>query len=175
VVVATEVARLYRALIRARLRGRACERCGHSLELSSVVTAGEGTTLEEYGLSETAAAHLLAATEILRVQCDRCGATSDVGTPLTPLAETRVLSAEDQAQWSSHAVSVYRAIIHARLQDRVCSSCGGSLQSAKVERAAGGATLPEFGLDEDAAVALIAWMQCLTVRCPQCEGAVDIR
>jgi hypothetical protein len=77
-------------------------------------------------------------------------------------------------QWSPHAIEVYRSIVTNRLGDRVCDTCGASFRTAKVERAAGGATLPEFDLDDDAAIAIIAWTQRLSVHCSQCGVSVDI-
>jgi hypothetical protein len=171
--VSTGVAKLYWSLIRARLRGHTCA-CGRSLTNATLVSAGEGTTLEEYGLSETSAARLLAATEVLTVRCDHCGITRDVGTALAHSPQETSLTADDLAQWNPRAVESYRSIVTSRLADRVCDTCGGSLRAARVERATGGTTLPEFDLDDDAAVAVIAWTQRLTVHCGQCGADMII-
>jgi hypothetical protein len=172
-IVSTGVAKLYWSLIRARLRGLTCA-CGTSLTNATVVSAGEGTTLDEYGLSETSAARLLAATEVLTVRCDHCGVTHDVGTALEHSARVASLTADDLAQWNPHAIEIYGSIMTSRLADRVCDACGGSLRAATLERATGGTTLPEFDLDDDAAVAIIAWTQRLTVRCSLCDAAMAI-
>jgi hypothetical protein len=172
--VAALIPEKYRSLIQARLREHACQACGHSLEQSAVVRAGEGTTLEEYGLSETAAAHLLAATEVLTVVCGQCGSSCELGTPLQLAPEPRRLTANDMADWSRAAKGTYESIIAVRLSDRTCEGCGHSLREARVERAAGGAVLPEFDFDDEAALALIAWTQCLKVRCPHCSRRLAI-
>lgn len=169
--MATGAGQLYWALIRARLRDRICDRCGASLAEAIVVSAGEGTTLDEHGLSDTSVARLLAATEVLTVRCAGCDATCEVGDPLSHHPEPRVLRADDVAQWSAHALEVYRSIARVRLGDRTCPTCRAPLAEATVERAAGGTTLPEFDLDDDAAVAIVAWTQSLAVRCARC-GAV---
>jgi hypothetical protein len=172
--VATGAGQLYWVLIRARLRDRVCDRCGASLAKAIVVSAGEGTTLDEHGLSDTSVARLLAATELLTVRCDRCDATCEVGEPLVQRPEARVLVAEDMAQWSAHALEVYRSIVRVRLGDRTCPTCRSPLAEATVERAAGGSTLPEFDLDDDAAVAIVAWTQSLAVRCARCRGVTTV-
>ena len=172
--MSADVPQLYRALIRARLQSQRCAACGESLEHAAVVSAGEGTTLEEYGLSETSAARVLAATELLSVRCDRCGASNEVGFSLVQRSEARLLSADDLAQWSAKAVDVYRSIVRARLADRSCTACGHSLESAAVTTAGGGTVLPEFDLDDEAAVSIIAWTQCLNVPCPHCGTLVKI-
>jgi len=43
-----------------------------------------------------------------------------------------------------------------------------------IETAAGGATLPEFDLDDEAALTLIAWTQRLAVRCQGCGADAKI-
>jgi hypothetical protein len=80
--VVTDVSGAYRSLIRARLKDSPCPRCGHSLENATLVAACEGTTLDEYGLSDRSAAAVLAATELLTVQCGQCGGSCDLGVSL---------------------------------------------------------------------------------------------
>jgi hypothetical protein len=164
------VASIYRCLIRARLRERTCEACGRSLESATVVSSAEGTTLEEYGLSETSSLQLLVATELLSVQCEHCSVTCSVGTPLAHLAEARTLTDQDLAEWSPGAVSAYRSVIHSRLEDRTCGGCGSPLQATAIEQATGGSMLPGWDLSDESSAALIAWTQSLTVRCPQCQA-----
>jgi hypothetical protein len=171
--MSTDVAKLYWTLIRARLRDRSCPECKRSFADATLVSAGEGTTLEEYGLSESSAARVLAATELLRVTCDFCGTSSDVGSSLAQSPGLVILSADDRRPWSPHAMEVYRSVVAARLGDRSCTRCGEPLQTASVESAAGGTTLPEFDLDDDAAIAIVAWTQRLSVRC-RCGVALEI-
>lgn len=64
---------LYHSLIRARLSEQACGSCGTSLETGSLVGMGGGSTLEGFGLSDAAAARLLAYTQPLSVLCPQCG------------------------------------------------------------------------------------------------------
>ncbi len=168
------VAELYWALIRARLRDVSCKSCGTSLSRAIVVAAGEGTTLDDYGLSDSSTARLLAATEVLTVRCDRCDTTCEVGSSLVHAPEAPIVVARDLAQWSPHALEVYRSIVATRLADRKCTACGSSLSQATVDFAAGGSTLPEFDLDDDGAVAVVAWSQQLAVSCPQCGEVVTI-
>ena len=170
----TDVAKLYWSLIRARVRDRACTGCGRPLEDATLVSAGEGTALDEYGLSDSSAARILAATELLTVTCNHCGASSDIGSSFVHSPRAVILSADDMRQWSPHAAEVYRSIVATRLGDRTCTACGYLLEAASVERAVGGTTLPEFDLDDDAAIAIVAWTQRLTVRCSQCGIAVEV-
>ena len=172
--MSTDAAHVYWSLIRARLGSQACQKCGQPLQGGTVLSAGEGTTLEEYGLSDTSAARLLAATELLTVRCDHCGVEATIGRSLVQRPDMRSPTADDLAQWSPEAAELYRSIVQARLADRVCTACGASLGGCAIETAAGGAILPEFDLDDEAALALIAWTQCLTVRCTACDAAMKI-
>jgi len=166
--VSADVARAYWSLVRARLRDQVCEACGASLSDGVLVSAGDGTTLQEYGLSDTSAAQLLAATEVLTVRCDRCNTEATIGDAPLHRPEVRSLSAGDLAPWNPRAADLYRSIVRMRLADRVCPTCSAPFRDAVIESAAGGAILPEFDLDDEAALSLIAWTQCLKVRCEAC-------
>jgi hypothetical protein len=167
-------AQAYWSLIRARLRGQVCKTCGQPLRDGTVLAAGEGTTLEEYGLSDTSAARVLAATEVLTVRCEHCGAEVMIGQSLVHRPDMRALTADDLAQWSPEAAELYRSIVRMRLADRLCAACGRSLGESAIEKAGGGAILPEFHLDDEAALALIAWTQRLSVRCTACNAEMTI-
>ena len=167
-------ARAYWSLIRARLRGQVCKTCGQPLQDGTVLAAGEGTTLEEYGLSDTSAARLLAATEVLTVRCEHCGTEATIGQSLVHRPEIRTPTADDLAQWNPEAAELYRSIVRMRLADRLCAACGRSLGESAIEKAGGGAILPEFHLEDEAALALIAWTQRLTVRCTACDAETTI-
>jgi hypothetical protein len=151
-----------------------CPTCGQPLQGGTVLSAGEGTTLEEYGLSDSSAAQLLAATEILTVRCGQCGVVATIGRSLVQRSEIRSPTADDLRQWRPAAVELCRSIVRVRLSDRVCPACHGSLRDSTVEKAAGGAIFPEFDLDDDAALTAIAWTQCLTVRCVTCGAETKI-
>lgn len=172
--MSTDVSQLYWSLIRARLKDHACRVCGASLERATVTSAGDGTALDDYGLSETSAVRLLAATEVLTVECLRCQAVAEIGTPPPPAPVRAAPSVDDLTPWSARALDVYRSILRARLAGRSCRHCGNSLETATVERANEGATLPELDLNDEAAAALIGWTQRVEVRCPQCGGMVVI-
>jgi predicted RNA-binding Zn-ribbon protein involved in translation (DUF1610 family) len=172
--VSTDVGHAYWSLIRARLRVEVCRTCGQPLQNGTVLAAGEGTTLEEYGLSDTSVARLLAATELLKVRCPHCGAEATIGRSLVHRPNLRTLTADDLAQWSPEAAELYRSIVCLRLEDRLCVACGRSLRESAIEAAAGGAILPEFHLDDEAALTLIAWTQRLTVRCLACGAETKI-
>lgn len=172
--MSTGVARVYEALLRTRLRDHACEACGCSLEAAAVVSSADGTTLEEYGLSERSSLEVLAATEYLTVRCEACGATSRVGTPLTQLPEGRTLGAKDLAQWSLGAISAYQSAIRARLENRGCGSCNEPLRSASIELATGGSTLPEWDLGDESVATALAWTHRLSVRCSRCGTVTTV-
>jgi hypothetical protein len=63
---------LYHSLIRMRMSEQACPSCGSSLETASLVGVGRGSTLDGFGLSDAAAARLLAYTQPLSVLCPQC-------------------------------------------------------------------------------------------------------
>ena len=69
---------LYRTLVRTRLGEHACRACGGSLEAASLSGVDGGTTLDEYRLSDAAAARLLALTQRLSVTCEQCGARAEI-------------------------------------------------------------------------------------------------
>jgi hypothetical protein len=55
-----------------RMSERACPSCGSSLETASLIGVDGGSTLDGFGLSDAAAARLLAYTQPLSVLCARC-------------------------------------------------------------------------------------------------------
>ena len=71
-----EAVDLYRDLIRARLSEGRCTACGASLAAALLVRTNTsvGPELNELGLSDEAAAHYLALTDDLIVECGQCGA-----------------------------------------------------------------------------------------------------
>ena len=130
--MSTDISQLYWSLIRARLKDHVCRACGASLEHAIVTSAGDGTALDEYGLSEVSAARLLAATEALTVECLRCQSMAEIGTPPPPAPMRTSPSVDDLTPWSARAIEVYRSILRTRLSGRNCPHCGGSLEAAKV-------------------------------------------
>ena len=67
---------LYDSLIRIRMAEHACPTCGTTLENGSLVARGGGAVLEGFGLSDGAAARLIACTERLSIRCSHCGTQS---------------------------------------------------------------------------------------------------
>jgi endogenous inhibitor of DNA gyrase (YacG/DUF329 family) len=117
--------------------------------------------------------HLLAATELVRVQCAGCGAPQDIGVSLVQAPHAPPLSREDKTPWSPGAVAAYHAALRDRLM-QACPACHGSLALATVRAATGGTTLPEHKFDDELAVKVIAWTQRLTLECPECATEVQI-
>jgi hypothetical protein len=66
---------LYQNLVRIRMAEHSCPTCGASLEDGLLVARGGGTVLEGFGLSDAAAARLIAYTERLSIRC-ACGTQS---------------------------------------------------------------------------------------------------
>ena len=171
--MATDLAGLYRSVIQARLSLLKCDSCGHPLEHATILSATNGTTHDEHRLSESSVARLLAATQRLGVRCDHCAATREVGIRLVQAPQVPSLSGVDLTPWSPGAVAVYRSIVRARVSERACPSCQGLLGGAGVSKAMGGTTLPEHRFDDELAVSIIAWTQCLTVHCARCGTDVE--
>ena len=66
---------LYQKLIRIRMAEHSCPTCGTTLEDGFLVARGGGTALEGFGLSDAAAARLIACTQRLSIRC-ACGTQS---------------------------------------------------------------------------------------------------
>jgi ribosomal protein L40E len=74
---APEPVALHRSLLDVRLAEQRCQRCGASLRSAAVLGVADGTSLDDLGLSDQAAARVLAATERALVLCRRCGASNE--------------------------------------------------------------------------------------------------
>ena len=69
---------LHRSLIGARLATNHCRSCGNSLAASALLGLRDGTYHDDLKLADEAAARLLAATERVTVECDRCRTVNEV-------------------------------------------------------------------------------------------------
>jgi len=172
--VTTDWLGLYKSLVRERLGEATCTSCGMSLGHAVMVSTSDGTSHQEHGLCDKSIARLFAATELLEVRCDHCGAPQEVGMRLVRAAQPPSLSGEDVRPWSADAVAAYRKTIQARLAEQRCSRCQAPLVSGRVVEARGGGTVPEQRFDETVVARLIGLMQDLTVECPACGERVKV-
>ena len=176
-----------------------CHRCGSSLESAQrQVRTSVGLLLNEFQLSDFAAARLLAHTDELVVECQDCGARNEVKAlgEQQPVPESGTHRPESTASpaagptrgsrpastggWSPAAVELYRDLVRARLVGAHCHRCGAPLESALLPqlpqvRTSAGLLLNEFGFGDLAAARLLADTDDLVVGCQSCGACNEVR
>ena len=163
-----DVAATYRAALLLRLQGAVCPSCGAEFNLSSIASAQDGTSLDEYRLTDISIARVIAETQHLALACGQCGARVDLGAPVLRAPERRVPPVGALQPLSPEAALVYRARLRERLRNKACPKCERSLEFSEILRAVGGTGMDDYDLDDHAVAELLAVNQDLFVRCGEC-------
>lgn len=165
---------VYKAALLSRIRGTACPGCGAALSLGAVDLAEDGTSLDEYRLTDDSVARVFAATQHLGLRCGRCGARLALGDPVLRVPERRVLPVGDLQPLAPEAARLYQSRLRERTRKAACPACGRSLESGEVLRALGGTGMDEYELSDLAVAELLAVNQSLLVRCRECGGETQV-
>jgi hypothetical protein len=172
--LSADVVAVYKAALLSRIRGFACPSCGTAFNLGSVKLAQDGTSLDEYRLTDESVARVFAATQHFELACGRCGTHVAVGEPVLRVPERRAPPAGELQPLASEAARVYRSRLRERTRKAACQACGRSLESAEVLWVAGGTGMDDYELSDLAVAELLAVNQCLCVRCGECGAETRV-
>lgn len=166
--LSAELVAVYKAALLSRIRGAACPGCGAALSFGAVDLAEDGTSLDEYGLTDESSARVLAATQHLGLACGRCGTRLALGDPVLRVPERRLQPAGGLQPLTPEAAQVYQGRLRERTSKAACQACGRSLESGELLQAVGGTGMDEYDLSDLAVAELLGMNQCLIVRCGEC-------